>query len=114
MNPLASPPGEQQRQVREIEGMRDAASMNTGARIPLSAALTYNFLVTRLHSRLNDGRAVMVTIKKIAFVLFVLLLFGIAGENDYQAALESEQRYKQRVCDGLHNDYMAIGVDCDR
>jgi len=55
----------------------------------------------------------MDVIPKIGLGLVVVLLFGVVSNNDFDDALQSEQQYRLRVCDGAHSDYLEIGVQCD-
>lgn len=45
-------------------------------------------------------------------VVLAFMLLGFAGEADYQAELHEQERYEERVCQGVHSDYKGLGVRC--
>ena len=44
--------------------------------------------------------------------LLVLLALGFAGESDFQEEQAEAARYAERVCTGVHNDYLSLKPDC--
>lgn len=53
----------------------------------------------------------MLAVKIGAVALFVIAL-GAAGNMDMADAEASEAEYKNRVCAGVHSDYLDLGVNC--
>lgn len=53
---------------------------------------------------------------KLRYPLALLLIAGffIAGQNDYENEVLEEQDYIERVCTGVHTDYLEIDPDCAR
>ena len=45
------------------------------------------------------------------FVLCVVGL-GLAGQGDFEEAQAEEARYAERVCSGVHGDYLNLSPDC--
>jgi len=44
--------------------------------------------------------------------LFVLIALGLAGQGDFEEAQAEEARYAERVCSGVHGDYLNTFPDC--
>ena len=44
--------------------------------------------------------------------LLVLLALGFAGESDFQEEQTEEARYEERVCTGVHGDYLNLSPAC--
>ena len=44
--------------------------------------------------------------------LFVLVALGLAGNGDFEEAQAEEARYAERVCSGVHGDYLNLSPDC--
>lgn len=40
--------------------------------------------------------------------------FVAVGSCDYDDAVDSEERYKQAVCDGVWPDYLKVSPDCEQ
>ena len=55
----------------------------------------------------------MSVVKSAALAALVFVLLGIAGEQDYQDALASQDAYCARVADKAHTDYLDLGDVCD-
>ena len=47
---------------------------------------------------------------KLRYPLALLLIVGffIAGNSDYENEVIEEQQYIERVCDGVHKDYLNL------
>ena len=44
--------------------------------------------------------------------LLVLLALGFAGQGDFEEEQEEEARYAERVCSGVHGDYLNLSLAC--
>jgi hypothetical protein len=53
---------------------------------------------------------------KLRYPLALLLIVGFfaAGENDYENEVMEEQQYIERVCDGVHTNYLNLELTCAR
>jgi len=53
-------------------------------------------------------------IMKLRYPLALLLIVGFfaAGQNDYENEVMEEQQYIERVCDGVHKDYLNLQPSC--
>ena len=51
---------------------------------------------------------------KLRYPLALLLIVGFfaAGQNDYENEVMEEQQYIERVCDGVHGDYLNLEPAC--
>lgn len=51
---------------------------------------------------------------KLRYPLALLLIVGFfaAGQNDYENEVLEEQEYIERVCTGLHKDYLNLRPSC--
>ena len=46
----------------------------------------------------------------LALIIFVSI--GLAGNGDFEEAQAEEARYAERVCSGIHGDYLNLFPDC--
>tara|TARA_B100000497_G_C7515947_1_gene313934 strand:- start:39 stop:197 length:159 start_codon:yes stop_codon:yes gene_type:complete len=44
--------------------------------------------------------------------LFVLVALGLAGNGDFEEEQAEAARYAERVCSGVHGDYLNFSPDC--
>ena len=44
--------------------------------------------------------------------LLVLVAIGLGGQGDFDEAEAEEARYSERVCSGVHSDYLNLAPDC--
>ena len=44
--------------------------------------------------------------------LFVLVALGLAGQGDFEEEQAEAARYAERVCTGVHNDYLNLSPAC--
>ena len=44
--------------------------------------------------------------------LLVLVAIGLGGQGDLDEAKAEEARYLERVCSGVHGDYLSLAPDC--
>ena len=44
--------------------------------------------------------------------LFVLVALGLAGQGDFEEEQAEAVRYAERVCTGVHGDYLKLFPDC--
>ena len=44
--------------------------------------------------------------------LFVLFALGLAGPGDFEEEQAEAVRYAERVCSGVHGDYLNLSPDC--
>ena len=53
---------------------------------------------------------------KLRYPLALLLIVGFfaAGQNDYENEVMEEQQYIERVCDGVHANYLKLELTCAR
>jgi len=53
---------------------------------------------------------------KLRYPLALLLIVGFfaAGQNDYENEVMEEQQYIERVCDGVHANYLNLELTCAR
>jgi hypothetical protein len=51
---------------------------------------------------------------RLRYPLALLLIAGffIVGQNDYENEVLEEQDYIERVCQGVHKDYLSIQPSC--
>lgn len=49
---------------------------------------------------------------KLGAAAFFIIALGAAGNMDMADAEASEAEYKNRVCAGVHSDYLDLGVSC--
>lgn len=51
---------------------------------------------------------------KLRYPLALLLIVGffIAGNSDYENEVMEEQQYIERVCGGVHKDYLNLRPSC--
>lgn len=51
---------------------------------------------------------------KLRYPLALLLIVGffIAGNSDYENEVMEEQQYIERVCAGVHKDYLNLRPSC--
>lgn len=49
---------------------------------------------------------------RYTLALLVIAGFLVAGQNDYENEVMEEQDYNQRVCDGVHGDYLNLQPSC--
>ena len=52
---------------------------------------------------------------KLRYPLALLLIVGffIAGNSDYENEVMEERQYIERVCDGVHKDYLNLRPSCN-
>jgi len=50
---------------------------------------------------------------KFAATAAVLVALGLAGESDFEAAKFEESQYVERVCSGVHKNYLDVEVACE-
>lgn len=46
----------------------------------------------------------------LALMIFVSI--GLAGNGDFEEAQAEAARYAERVCTGVHGDYLNLSPDC--
>ena len=46
--------------------------------------------------------------------LLLVVLISCVSEQDYQDALHEQAMYIERVCDGVHTNYLNLEVSCAR
>ena len=44
--------------------------------------------------------------------LFVLIALGLAGNGDFEEEQAEAARYAERVCSGVHGDYLNLEPNC--
>ena len=44
--------------------------------------------------------------------LFVFVALGLAGQGDFEEEQAEAARYAERVCSGVHGDYLNFSPDC--
>jgi hypothetical protein len=59
-----------------------------------------------------DSRVAPVLAVKLGAAAFFIIALGAAGNMDMADAEASEAEYKNRVCAGVHSDYLDLGVSC--
>lgn len=45
--------------------------------------------------------------------LLLIICFLAVSESDFNEEVMEEQRYVERVCAGLHSDYLELKVNCE-
>jgi hypothetical protein len=52
---------------------------------------------------------------KLRYPLALLLIVGffIAGNSDYENEVMEEKQYIERVCQGVHGDYLRLRPSCN-
>lgn len=55
--------------------------------------------------------------EKILFVgltiIILILAFGFTGSGDFEVAKQSEADYIERVCNGIHTNYLELDFTCE-
>ena len=51
---------------------------------------------------------------RYTLALLVIAGFLVAGQNDYENEVMEEQDYIERVCDGVHTNYLNLELTCAR
>ena len=51
---------------------------------------------------------------KLRYILALMICvrMGLAGNGDFEEAQAEEARYAERVCSGVHGDYLNLSPDC--
>ena len=44
--------------------------------------------------------------------IFALVALSLAGQGDFEEEQAEEARYAERVCSGVHGDYLNLSPDC--
>ena len=48
-----------------------------------------------------------------AVIVMLILAFGFTGSGDYEVAKQSEADYIERVCSGIHTNYLELDIKCE-
>ena len=46
--------------------------------------------------------------------LLLIICFLAVSESDFNEEVKEEQRYAQRVCSGVHSNYLELRIDCEK
>jgi len=49
---------------------------------------------------------------RYTLALIILVTIGLAGNSDFEEEQAEEARYAERVCSGVHGDYLNLSPDC--
>lgn len=55
-----------------------------------------------------------VKVKYTLTALVIIVGFLAVGSCDYDDAVDSEERYKKAVCDGVWPDYLKLSPECEQ
>ena len=53
-------------------------------------------------------------VKPVLTAICIVAAFLAVGSCDYDDAVDSEERYRQAVCDAVWPDYLQLAPDCEQ